>query len=357
MKKVLIVDDSAVFRKFLSEELNRYPDIEVAATASDPYVARDKLVRLDPDVITMDVEMPRMDGITFLRKVMRYYPKPVIILSAITSDNSPHALEAMEAGAVEVMLKPKDADSIDPFLQQLVRSIRQAPSIQLSNLQKTAFKKQKISDTIVESARKQSDFKKRLLIFGASTGGTEALRYIMSQMPAQSPGTLIVQHMPANFTGSFAERLNEISAMEVREAKAGDFVEQGKAFVAPGDYHLMLDKEDGKYKILLKKGPMVNQHRPSVDVLFKSVTRIAARNAISVLLTGMGKDGALGSLNLRKAGGIAIVQSQRTCVVYGMPGSAVKLGGVDYIEDLENIPERIFDVLQHHIPTGETTND
>lgn len=355
MKKVLIVDDSAVFRKFLSEELNRYPDIEVVATASDPYVARDKLVRLNPDVITMDVEMPRMDGITFLRKVMRYYPKPVIIISAVTDDNSPHALEAMEAGAVEVMTKPTDADGIEPFLQQLIRAVRQAPRIKLSNLQQTLLKETDLPDDRLQVPLKEVDLKNKLVAIGASTGGTEALKYIMKRMPANSPAVLIVQHMPAHFTHSFAERLNEISDMEVREARDGDKLEAGKAFVAPGDYHLMLRKSDDGYEITTRQGPLVNQHRPSVDVLFKSITRFEAGNTVSVLLTGMGKDGAVGMLNLRNAGGTTIAQSQRTCVVYGMPGYAVQIGAADYIEDLENIPPRIFEVLQQ-ISASKTTN-
>jgi len=353
VKKVLIVDDSAVFRKFLSEELNRYPDIEVVATASDPYVARDKLVRLNPDVITMDVEMPRMDGITFLRKVMRYYPKPVIILSAVTKNNSPHALEAMEAGAVEVMLKPNDAESIEPFLQQLIRSIRQAPHIKISNLQQPSLRESDFPDDETDFSLTETEVRKKLVAIGASTGGTEALKYIMQRLPAHSPAVLIVQHMPAYFTSSFAERLNEISAMEVKEARDGDRVEQGKAFVAPGDHHLMLQKVDDGYEIIIRQGPLVNQHRPSVDVLFKSISRFDAANTVSVLLTGMGKDGAVGLLNLRKSGGKTIAQSQRTCVVYGMPGYAVQIGAADYVEDLENIPARIIDALQQS--TSNTT--
>ncbi len=355
MKKVLIVDDSAVFRKFLSEELNRYPDIEVVATASDPYVARDKLVRLNPDVITMDVEMPRMDGITFLRKVMRYYPKPVIILSAVTSNKSPKALEAMEAGAIEVMLKPTDALGIEPFLQQMIRAIRQAVRVELANLGKQPLKANDSKDGKQMFQLDPSDVKDKLVVIGASTGGTEALKYIMKQMPQQGPGVLIVQHMPAHFTRSFAERLNNLSAMEVREARDGDIVEPGKAYVAPGDHHLMLSKVNKSYKIIVRQGPLVNQHRPSVDVLFKSVSRLAASNTVSVLLTGMGKDGAVGMLNLKDAGSATIAQSQRTCVVYGMPGAAVQLGAVNYIEDLENIPTRIFSLLQQ-LSTSETTD-
>lgn len=355
MKKVLIVDDSAVFRKFLSEELNRYPDIEVVATASDPYVARDKLVRLNPDVITMDVEMPRMDGITFLRKVMRYYPKPVIILSAVTSNKSPKALEAMEAGAIEVMLKPTDADGIEPFLQQMIRAIRQAARVELSNLGKQSQKAVGTGNGKQILPLNPSELKDKLVVIGASTGGTEALKYIMKQMPEHSPGVLIVQHMPAHFTRSFAERLNNISAMTVCEATDGDIVEPGKAYMAPGDHHLMLSKTDDTYKIVVRKGPLVNQHRPSVDVLFKSVSKIAAANTISVLLTGMGKDGAVGMMNLKNEGSVTIAQSQRTCVVYGMPGAAVQLGAVNYIEDLENIPTRIFNLLQQ-LTASETTD-
>ncbi len=345
MKRVLIVDDSAVFRKFLAEELNRYPDIEVVATASDPYVARDKLVRLDPDIVTVDVDMPRMDGISFLRKVMRYYPKPVIVLSADTSRESLRGLEAMEAGAVDVMVKPADSGAIGQFLQQMVRAIRQASDIRLANLGKGRLNLSDLEKMMDIPALEMKNPHKWLLVMGASTGGTEALKYIMKRMPADSPPVLIVQHMASHFTRFFAGRLNTISAMEVQEAGNGDLVEPGRAFIAPGNHHLILGSENGRLKTMLRQGPLVNQHRPSVDVLFKSVARIPDLNVISILLTGMGKDGAVGMLDLKRAGSLTIAQSERTCAVFGMPGAAIRIGAVDYTEDLENIPARIFKIL------------
>ncbi len=342
--KVLIVDDSAIVRKIFTQELSKYPDIEVVGTAPDPYVARDKIVKLKPDVITLDIEMPRMDGITFLRKLMKYYPIPTIVVSSLTRKNSEMALEALEAGAVEVLAKPGGSYSVGDMSIQLAEKIRAASRIKALPSQMTSKLKTPNKKGISTLALKKTTHK--IIAMGASTGGTEALKVILTQMPANSPGIVIVQHMPPKFTESFAERLNSLCNIEVREAKNGDGVIPGVALIAPGNFHMVLKRSGARYYVEIKDGPLVCYQRPSVDVLFHSVARYAGKNAIGVIMTGMGKDGARGLLEMRKAGARTIAQDEDTCVVFGMPKEAIKLGAVEFVVPLTEIPKTIFKLLK-----------
>jgi len=342
MIKVLIVDDSAIVRKILSEELSRCNDIEIVGTAVDPFVARDKIVKLKPDVITLDLEMPRMDGLSFLAKLMRHYPLPVVVLSSLTPRNSELAIKALELGAVDVLAKPGAAYSTQNVSQNLIRAIRAAST---ANIRRTPD----VSRPLMTSANLNSLLSRtthRIIAIGASTGGTKAIETVLREMPASSPGTVIVQHMPENFTSSFAQRLNDLCQMEVREAKDNDFVSPGVALIAPGNRHMLLQRSGGNYLVKIKMGPLVHYQRPSVDVLFQSVASQAGKNSVGVLLTGMGADGAKGLLSMQHSGARTIAQSEASCVVFGMPKEAIKLGAADQIVDLANIPATIIQALQ-----------
>ncbi|MFW6148019.1 MAG: protein-glutamate methylesterase/protein-glutamine glutaminase, partial [Thermodesulfobacteriota bacterium] len=326
--KVLIVDDSAVVRKIFKEELSRDKRIEVVGTAPDPYVARDKIVKLKPHVVTLDIEMPRMDGITFLRKLMRYYPLPVIIVSSLTSKGSKLALEALSLGALEVISKPSTSYSVGELNVQLIDKIVAASHATLKPREER--EPQKVVQTIKES-HALSDTTDKVIAIGASTGGTEALKMILTAMPPNAPGILAVQHMPANFTTSFAARLNELSAITVREAKDGDSLVQGVALIAPGNYHMLLRRNGARYCVQIKNGPLVYHQRPAVDVLFHSVAAYAGSNAVGVLLTGMGSDGASGLLKMRQAGAHTVAQDEKSCIVFGMPKEAIRLGAAEKV--------------------------
>ena len=328
--KVLIVDDSAVVRKIFSEELSKYPDIEVVGTAPDPFVARDKIVALLPDVITLDIEMPRMDGLTFLRKLMRYYPLPTIIVSSLTQRGGKLTLEAMEIGAVDVIAKPGSAYTVGDMSLQLVEKIRAASRA------KIVIKNPEATETSVP-LKALAQTTNKVIAIGASTGGTEALRQVLAQMPYNSPGIVVVQHMPANFTAAFAERLNGLCQLTVREAKDNDSVIPGLALIAPGNFHMILRRSGARYYVEIKTGPMVHHQRPAVDILFKSTAKYAGANAIGVILTGMGADGAEGLLEMKTAGAGTIAQDEASCVVFGMPKEAIKLGAVDKVLSLEQI--------------------
>ena len=333
MKKirVLIVDDSAVVRKIFSEELSKYPDIEVIGTAPDPFVARDKIVALTPDVITLDIEMPRMDGLTFLRKLMRYYPVPTIIVSSLTPKGGKLTLEAMEIGAVEVIAKPGGSYSVGDMSSQLAEKIRAAACARV-------FKKDSDSPAMERAPMKAlAQTSHKVIAIGASTGGTEALKQVLTQLPANSPGILVVQHMPANFTASFADRLNSLCQVNVKEAKDSDAVVPGHALIAPGNFHMILRRSGARYYVEVKTGPMVHHQRPSVDILFKSTAQNAGGNAIGVILTGMGADGAEGLLEMKKAGASTIAQDEQSCVVFGMPKEAIKKGAADKVLPLDQI--------------------
>jgi len=331
--KVLVVDDSAVVRKVFKEQLSRHPGITVIDTAPDPYIAREKIVRLKPDVVTLDIEMPRMDGITFLKKLMRYYPLPVIIVSSLSTKGSHLAMEALTIGALEVMTKPNDAYSVGDVSVQLAEKIRAVHAAKLPRRepQQSVRKQTKIAS--MASAKNAN----KIIAIGASTGGAEAIKNVLIQMPKTAPGIVVVQHMPAQFTKSFAGRLNELCPMRVKEAENGDPVTIGNVLIAPGNYHMLLKRTGGKYFVTVKTGPLVHYQRPAVDILFRSVARLAGAKAVGIILTGMGKDGAQGLLEMKQAGAVTIAQDEKSSVVYGMPKAARLIGAVDYVEDIQNI--------------------
>ena len=335
--KVLIVDDSAIVRKIFSEELSKFPDIEVVGTAPDPYVARDKIVKLNPDVITLDIEMPKMDGLTFLKKLMRYYPLPVIIVSSLTPKGGKLTLEAMDIGAVEVIAKPGGSYTVGDMSNQLAEKIKAASRVKIAR---------KDPDNQPASVRSEqikalSKTSNKVIAIGASTGGTEALKNVLSRMPSNSPGIVVVQHMPAKFTTAFAERLNDICQVTVKEARNNDSVNPGFALIAPGNYHMILRRSGARYYVEIKTGPMVHHQRPAVDVLFKSTAQYAGPNSIGAILTGMGADGAEGLLRMKQAGAKTIAQDEKSCVVFGMPKEAIKMGAADKVVPLDRVAEEI----------------
>jgi two-component system chemotaxis response regulator CheB len=339
--RVLIVDDSAVVRRILTEELSRYKDIEIVGTAVDPYVARDKIVTLKPDVITLDLEMPRMDGLSFLVKLMKHYPLPVVVLSSLTPKNSENALKALELGAVEVLCKPGSAYSTVDVSRNLVNAIRAAASAKIGR--EALDEPEKPEPRPLQNFRFQTTHK--VIAIGASTGGTKAIEVILKAMPITAPGMVIVQHMPENFTKAFAERLNQICQIEVREARDDDHVVPGRALIAPGNQHMLLYRSGANYLVRIKDGMPVYYQRPSVDVLFHSVAKHAGRNAIGVLLTGMGADGARGLLAMHECGAYTLAQDEKTSIVFGMPKEAIKLNAVDEVVPLQAVTQSIISAL------------
>jgi two-component system chemotaxis response regulator CheB len=334
--RVLVVDDSALVRRILARELDAAPDIEVVGTATDPYVARDLIVALDPDVLTLDLEMPRMDGITFLRRLMRFRPMPVVVVSSLTPAGSELALEALEAGAVEVLAKPGPSYSVGEMSGQLVACVRAAARARLVGPR-------------VFSAPKRLAMTRtthKVVALGASIGGTKALEQVLSAMPSNAPGLVIAQHMPEHFTGAFAHRLREICAIDVCEASDGDRVTVGRALIAPGNHHLVLRRDGAAYVVQVRSGPLVAGHRPSIDVLFRSVARYAGKNAVGVLMTGMGHDGANGLKQMRDAGAPTFVQDEASSVVYGMAREAVRAGAANEQVPLDGIAQRILELVQ-----------
>jgi two-component system chemotaxis response regulator CheB len=331
--RVLVVDDSAIVRKILTQELGRYPGIEIVGTAPDPYVARDKIVALNPDVLTLDVEMPRMDGITFLRKLMQYHPLPVIVLSSLTPEGGQTALEALDAGAVEVMCKPGGSYSAADVCSVLAEKIKAASRARLDRASATAATPRRLS--MMETTNK-------ILALGASTGGVQALTRVLTALPANAPGTVIVQHMPAQFTTSFAQRLNSECAVGVKEAEEGDHVVPGRVLIAPGGRHMLLQRSGANYFVALRDGPPVCRQKPSVEVLFNSVAKYAGPNAVGVILTGMGDDGATGLLNMRQAGAHTVAQDEQSCVVFGMPREAIARNAAEKIAPLSRIAETLI---------------
>jgi two-component system, chemotaxis family, protein-glutamate methylesterase/glutaminase len=341
--KVLVVDDSAVVRKVFTEELSREAGIEVVGTAPDPYVARDKIVRLAPDVITLDIEMPRMDGLTFLKKLMRYHPLPVIIVSSLTKAGGKLALEALSLGALEVVSKPSASYSVGDMGVQLADKIRAVARIDVKKRVPSPEPVETSSQRILSKALVATTNK--VIAIGASTGGTEALKLLLTSMPPNAPGIIIVQHMPANFTTSFAERLDSLCAMSVKEAEDGDGVFNGRALIAPGNYHMLLKRSGARYYVQVKQGPMVHHQRPSVDVLFKSVAEYAGGNALGIILTGMGADGAEGLLMMKNAGARTIAQDEKSCVVFGMPKEAISLGAAEVVLPIEGIALKALEMI------------
>jgi len=341
MIKVLIVDDSAVARNFLKETLSKEPSIEVVGTAPDPFIARDKIIKFNPDVITLDVEMPRMDGITFLKKLMRYYPIPVVILSSLTQRGAATTIEALEEGAVDVIAKPQIdiIKGMEEISREIIEKVKNASHARIKKKIDSEPSRICISPQI-SGALKQTTNK--VIAIGASTGGTEAIKEVLTRLPANSPGTLIVQHMPEQFTRAFAERLNTLCSIEVREAKDGESVIPGTALIAPGNYHMQFRRSGARYFVKLNQESPVFHQRPSVDVLFESVAAYAGSNATGVLLTGMGADGASGLLKMREAGAKTIAQDEESCVVFGMPKEAIRLGAAEKILPLEKISYAII---------------
>lgn len=334
--RVLIVDDSATARAVLREILESDPSIEVVATASDAFVARDKIVELKPDVICLDVEIPRMDGITFLKRLMHYMPLPVIMVSSLTQSGAKTTLEALEAGAVDFVGKPHSHiyDGKDEMREELLTKIKLAS--------KAKVRQHILQDMRQANATSLAETTNKILAIGASTGGTEALKDVLIGLPRNAPGTVIVQHMPANFTGPFAERLNSLCAMEVREARNGDSITPGVVLIAPGDYHMVVRRSGARYYVEIGSGEKISGHRPSADVLLNSVAKIAGANAIGVILTGMGADGARGLLAMRNAGATTIGQNEESCVVYGMPKVAYDIGAVEKQLPLDQIAQGIL---------------
>jgi len=338
--KVLVVDDSAIVRKIFNEELSKETDIQVVGTAPDPFVARDKIVQLQPDVILLDIEMPRMDGLTFLKKLMKYYPLPVIIVSSLTQKGSTMAVEATEQGAVDVLAKPGGSYSVGDMCVQLKEKIRAAAKVNM-NRKLIPVSRSKV-ETITKSLQETTQ---KVIAIGASTGGTEAIKEILVNIPLNCPGIVIVQHMPANFTTAFAERLNNLCQIEVKEAKDGDSVINGRALIAPGNFHMLIRRSGAKYYVNVKDGPLVHHQRPAVDVLFTSIAQYVGRNAIGVILTGMGADGAKGLFAMKGSGAKTIAQDEASCVVFGMPKEAIKLGAADKIVSLDRITQEIVSLV------------
>ena len=346
MIKVLVVDDSALVRKILSEELMRYDDIEVVGTAEDPYVAREQIIALEPDVITLDIEMPRMDGLSFLVTLMKHYPVPVIIVSSLTPENSDAAIRALSLGAVDVIGKPAGATAVPEVARQLVQSVRAASRAKLHRRDGLAETAAPV--TRVAPMASPRNLARTVIALGASTGGTQALEAVLTRLPGTMPGIVVCQHMPEKFTASFARRLDRICDLEVREAEDGDALVPGLVLIAPGNRHMMLATVGGQYQVRVKDGPRVHHQRPAVDVLFSSVAKHAGPHAIGALFTGMGADGAKGMLQLRQAGAHTIAQDEASCVVFGMPREAIRLGAVAEVLPLN----QIADALQQAVVSG-----
>lgn len=371
--RVLVVDDSAVVRQSLSTILESDPEIEVMGTAADPIFAVRKIMQEVPDVITLDIEMPRMDGLTFLRKIMSQHPIPVVVISSLTSAGTEVALKALEYGASEIIGKP--SMNPDVFFQEshimlcdVVKAaaqsklkrkkpqeyneieqqqhVAQQPIVQVTN--PTSVAPKYTADVMLEktSANDVIVNTDKVIVLGSSTGGTEAIRVLLRDMPDNLPGIAIVQHMPEGFTKSFSNSLNQLSKLEVKEAENGDKLYKGRVLIAPGNKHMLLKRVGYEYVVEIKEGPLVNRHRPSVDVLFRSAARYAGKNAIGIILTGMGNDGAKGMQELHDTGAYTIAQDENTCVVFGMPKEAIKAGAVDIVLPLEKITEHLVTKLQ-----------
>ncbi len=334
---VLVVDDSAIVRTLLSQAIARADGMRVVGAAPDPFVARDMIVQHRPDVVLLDIEMPRMDGLTFLSKLMQHFPVPVIIVSSLTAAGSDMAIQALRLGAVDVMCKPGAAYTLGEMVDELVERVRFAARVDMNrHLARLAGAPPQVAPKGLLRTTN------RVVAIGASTGGVVALECVLRALPAQAPGIVIVQHMPELFTGAFAARLNGECALEVREARTGDGVLPGIALIAPGGRHLLLRRDGARYMVEVKEGPPVNRHRPSVDVLFRSVAAIAGRNAAGVILTGMGRDGAKGLLEMREAGARTVAQDEASSVVFGMPKAAIEVGAAEDVVSLEQVSRWIL---------------
>ena len=347
--KVLIVDDSAVVRQTLADILSSDPQMEVMAVAADPYIAAEKMRLGVPDVITLDVEMPRMDGLTFLHKIMSQHPIPVVMCSSLAEGGSETVMKALEYGAVDIIQKPRVGTK--QFLEEArIRICDTVKAAASSRVRKTSVKTMSdvqpklTADAILEKPTSQAMIQttEKVVVIGASTGGTEALRVLLEALPADAPGIVIVQHMPEHFTAAFAKRLDGICRVSIKEAAENDTVITGRVLIAPGNRHLLLKRSGARYYVEVKDGPLVSRHRPSVDVLFRSPARYAGKNAVGVIMTGMGDDGANGMKEMKEAGAVTIAQDEASCVVFGMPHEAIKRGAVDKVLPLEAIAGEVL---------------
>ncbi|MGV3581747.1 MAG: protein-glutamate methylesterase/protein-glutamine glutaminase [Methylophilus sp.] len=347
--RVLVIDDSALIRSLLTEIINEQKDMEVVGAAPDPLVAREMIKQLNPDVLTLDVEMPKMDGLDFLEKLMRLRPMPVVMVSTLTEYGSEITMRALELGATDFVTKPKIAitEGMREYTELITDKIRIASKASIASLQRTAKHENK-GTAAPKMLKNPLISSEKLLIIGASTGGTEAIKAFLMQMPSDCPGILITQHMPAGFTKSFANRLDSLCKISVKEAVDGERVLPGHAYIAPGDKHLLLVRSGANYMTKLSDAEPVNRHKPSVDVLFDSAADNAGKNAIGVILTGMGKDGALGMTHMKQAGAYNFAQNEESCVVYGMPREAVAHGGVHEIAHLNDLPKLVLNHLTEH---------
>jgi len=344
--RVLVVDDSALVRQTLSQVLESDPQIEVIATASDPFVAAERIGEEVPDVITLDIEMPRMDGLTFLRKIMTQHPIPVVICSSLAEEGAQSTLQALEYGAVDIIAKPRvgSRQFLEESRELLCETVKAAAVARLRSPSRSVPVEPKLTaDAILPKPPAATlETTEKVVVIGASTGGTEALRAVLEALPPDAPGIVIVQHMPELFTRAFADRLNGLCQISVQEAARNDTVLRGRALIAPGNHHLLLKRSGARYYVDIKDGPLVSRHRPSVDVLFRSAARYAGQNAVGVIMTGMGDDGASGMAEMKAAGAVTIAQDEATSVVFGMPCEAIKRGAVDIVLPLSRIAGSIL---------------
>lgn len=348
--KVLIVDDSALIRSIMSQIIGSQPDMEVVGVAPDPLVARDLIKQMNPDVLTLDVEMPKMDGLDFLEKLMRLRPMPVVMVSSLTERGSDITMRALELGAVDFVTKPKLSiqSGMLEYTEMIADKIRAAARAKIKPRSIAANNAAKVDGTTLPLIRNPLTSSEKLIIIGASTGGTEAIKSFLMQMPSDCPGILVAQHMPEGFTRSFAQRLDGLCKISVNEAAGGERVLPGHAYIAPGHSHLQLSRSGANYITQLDQGLAVNRHRPSVDVLFRSAANCAGKNAVGVILTGMGKDGAVGMLEMRGAGSYNFAQDEASCVVFGMPREAIAIGAIHEISSLDELPGKVLGYLATH---------
>jgi two-component system chemotaxis response regulator CheB len=367
--RVLIVDDSLLVRQMLTEMLNSDPTIEVVGTAEDPFDAREKIKALKPDVLTLDIEMPKMDGVTFLRNLMRLHPMPVVMVSSLTERGADVTLQALELGAIDFVTKPKVnvGGSLADYTQEIITKVKMAASVSMSRIEKqvkTMSTRSELSnatrsvsneivppkltaDVILKSSAVGVKTSAQTVIaIGASTGGTEAIREVLVDLPANMPAIVITQHIPAAFSGPFAKRMDSLSAMTVHEAEDGQVILPGHVYIAPGSHHLLVESVSGKLICRLNDGPPVNRHKPSVDVMFRSVAQVLGKHAIGVLLTGMGDDGARGLKELQAVSAKTIAQDEKSSIVWGMPGAAVKLGAADFVLGLSDVASKLLSMVE-----------
>jgi two-component system, chemotaxis family, protein-glutamate methylesterase/glutaminase len=348
--KVLIVDDSALIRSVMREIINSQADMEVVGVAPDPLVARDLIKQTNPDVLTLDVEMPKMDGLDFLERLMRLRPMPVLMVSSLTERGSEITMRALELGAVDFVTKPKISiqHGMEEYSDMIADKIRTAAKVRVKARSLSMMQGGNNATTPLPSVKNPITSSEKLIIIGASTGGTEAIKEFLIQMPSDCPGILITQHMPEGFTRSFARRLDSLCKISVNEAEGGERILPGHAYIAPGHSHLLLARSGANYMTQLDQGPPVNRHRPSVDVLFRSAAIGAGKNAVGVILTGMGKDGAAGMMEMKNAGAYNFAQDESTCVVFGMPREAIAIGATNEIGPLNELPSMVLNYLALH---------